>query len=269
MEILWLTLALVVGAGIGLLIPRRSNQSKNDAEYEALRARGREQDRELEVARKELEENGERLDALKDKIAAAGTKFERFQSDFHSLQEQVKGFENLQAEMEADRKEAQALREELDAFNVRNDAAIKMATELKVTLEAELDAAKESLKSKEQEIVALLMERVGHVEDKRRLAAFMTTHRYTIHPDLGRVVYRPKAEQRAPVCRWMLRRGKGSPAPDHAMIARKIGLDGARNLYKRGVRLWCVKPLFCTTNVVGVCGHAPCAVKGDKQVIHG
>jgi hypothetical protein len=115
-----------------------------------------------------------------------------------------------------------------------------------------------------QQVVPGGANRVGHIEQKRGLAAFVPADAGAVQPDLRRIVHRPEPQQIAPAGVRMRRRIKLSPVPGHAVITGKSVLDDPRHLGRLGLRPGRLEPRFSPSHVRRIGRQPPpVAIQGD------
>jgi hypothetical protein len=108
--------------------------------------------------------------------------------------------------------------------------------------------------------------RVGYIDYKRRLAAFVLADASAVQPDLRQIVHRPEPQQIAPAGVRIGRCVQLPPIPRHAVITGKSVLDDPRHLGRLGLRPGRLEPLLFPPRVRRIGGQQPAvAIEGNDS----
>ena len=108
-----------------------------------------------------------------------------------------------------------------------------------------------------QQVRGVGFDRVRHVQNEGRFAAFMSAHRPAVHPDLGLVINRPETEQEPAVAAEWGRGHEVAPIPSHAVITRESVLNDPRDFGRHRFRPRGLEPLLIPARVFGIRRQTP------------
>jgi len=166
-NILGWIVALIVGVVAGWLVSRRAGERGASNEKEALNARLRSCERDLETARGELNSQTGTLNSLKNELVTTSTELKSREVELGVLEERIKSLEAIEKEQETAQAEFNALKADFDSINAKLaeaqtqiQAAAEPITKQPAApddnLQAEISSLRQSLTAKDAEIATLL-----------------------------------------------------------------------------------------------------------------
>ncbi|MBO0797635.1 MAG: hypothetical protein J2P31_02325 [Blastocatellia bacterium] len=155
----FLAVFTLVGFLIGLFWAQRRVAKNRALDRQKLDNKIRGYERDLEKSRGELKVQRDEINTIKSELAATKGRLKSRENEIISLQEKIAGFENLEAESAAKESQLKSAKTELDSLrsNLSSaEARMRKPPEPDPKLLSELQTARHSLSSKENEIATLL-----------------------------------------------------------------------------------------------------------------